>query len=303
MVCSSSPLVHAARLAALRGLCSRREASELLRRGQLIIDGRVAAVGDKVPLNAHVELEAAAAAAQHALVSVVLHKPVGYLSQSSEPLPHQSFAQDLLTWANHFSLGGQGNDDGRPPARLPKMACAGRLDEASSGLLVFTQHGAIARSIVGPDGGLDKEYLVRVRPSSSPMAPLESEEVAVALARMRELEAGEYLRASEVAWSEPGAVLRIILRQGRKRQIRRMLSKIGLPALELHRTRIGHLRLDALPVVDKGAREPKGAGTDAFDGRAAGRAAAAAAAAETIALPPGRWAFFDPRHLWGAENL
>ena len=231
-------------------------------------------------------------------MSVVLHKPVGYLSQSSEPLPHQSFAQDLLTWANHFSLGGQDNVDlrtGRPPARLPKMACAGRLDEASSGLLVFTQHGAIARSIVGPDGGLDKEYLVRVRPSSSPMAPLESEEVAVALARMRELEAGEYLRACEVAWSEPGEVLRMVLRQGRKRQIRRMLSKIGLPALELHRTRIGHLRLDALPVVDKDAREPKRAGTDAFDGRTAGRAAAA----ETIALPPGRWAFFDPRHLWG----
>jgi 23S rRNA pseudouridine2604 synthase len=251
-------------------------------------------------MTAHVELDEAAAAAQQQLLSVILHKPVGYLSQSSEPLPHQSFAQDLLQWANQAHGSTSSANHGRggpPPARLPKMACAGRLDEASSGLLIFTQNGAVARCIVSPDGGLEKEYLVRVRQSASPMAPDESDQVAQALAEMRELDAGESLRACEVGWSEPGAVLCMVLRQGRKRQIRRMLAKIGLPTLDLHRTRIGNLRLDALPVTG-GTRRGRdfgyGGPRDGGDAHEASRAGADT----SIALPPGQWAFFEPHDLW-----
>ena len=279
-----SELMHIARLAAMRGLCSRREAAELLRRGKIWVNGRQAVVGDKAAADARIHLETEAATAQSRLCSVALHKPVGYLSQSSDPLPHQRFALDLLQWANQQlpQLSTQpAANAGPPPARLPKMACAGRLDEASSGLLVFTQRGALARAIIRPDGSVEKEYRVRVRPPHAPLSVGRSSRVAQDLASMRELDAGEPIRACEVEWSEAGTVLSMVLRQGRKRQIRRMLGKLGLEALELHRIRIGNLRLDAIPAA---AGAPKGA-----------------TAAPTVALQPGKWTFFNANSLLDAK--
>ena len=115
---------------------------------------------------------------------------------------------------------------------------AGRLDIDSRGLLVFTQDGRLARLLIGENSPIDKEYHVS----------LEQPAGEDQLARLRhglELD-GRPLRPAEVSRLAPDR-LRIVLREGRKRQIRRMCELVGLDVIGLKRVRIGALRLGNLP--------------------------------------------------------
>jgi 23S rRNA pseudouridine2604 synthase len=126
------------------------------------------------------------------------------------------------------------------PAHLRGLAPAGRLDIDSTGLMVFTQDGRIARQLVGEDSRIEKEYLVRVE------GRLSREGLAL-LNFGLELD-GEPLKPAKVSWQNEDQ-LRFVLRQGRKRQIRRMCEQVGLRVTGLKRVRIGSVLLANLPVA------------------------------------------------------
>ena len=125
------------------------------------------------------------------------------------------------------------------PAHLRGLAPAGRLDIDSQGLLVLTQDGRIARQLIGDDSSLEKEYLVRVegRLSAGGLALLNH---GLALD-------GQALRPAQVQWQNEDQ-LHFILREGRKRQIRRMCEQVGLKVVGLKRVRMGRVVLGDLPV-------------------------------------------------------
>jgi 23S rRNA pseudouridine2604 synthase len=222
------------RMAAL-GLCSRREADEWIAKGWVRVDGaRVTELGTRVGPEARITIDRAAAAEQRDRVTVLLHKPIGVVSGQAEEGYKPAVA--LIAERTHWK------DDPSPiafrPAHLRGLAPAGRLDIDSTGLLVLTQDGRIARQLIGADSRMEKEYLVRVAGTLA----------ASDLARLRHgltLD-GVPLRPAQVAWINADQ-LRFVLTEGRKRQIRRMCEAVGLEVQALKRVRIGRVALGRLP--------------------------------------------------------
>jgi 23S rRNA pseudouridine2604 synthase len=219
---------------AQRGLCSRREADSYIEQGLVKVDGVIVnQLGSKVDPNAKIELAARAARQQSQLVTIILNKPVGYVS--AQPEPGYMPAITLITPANQF-----GDRNQRlKPEHLKGLAVAGRLDIDSQGLLLFTQDGRLAKRIIGADAELEKEYLVRVGGGYLDEARLNLLRHGLALD-------GKPLKPAQVEWLNREQ-LRFVLREGRKRQVRRMCELVGLRVLGLKRVRIGKLRLGNLP--------------------------------------------------------
>jgi 23S rRNA pseudouridine2604 synthase len=226
------------------GLCSRREADEWIAQGWVRVNGEPAQMGMQVAPDARIDVDARARGAQEQLVTVLLHKPIGYVSGQAED-GHQP-AVTLVQPRNHWQ--GDATRIRFTPAHLRGLAPAGRLDIDSTGLLVLTQDGRIARRLIGEDSDTPKEYLVRVafgavdRDVQSAFPPAQ-------LARLRhglELD-GRPLKPAQVDWQNPEQ-LRFVLTEGRKRQIRRMCELVGLKVLGLKRIRIGGVVLGPLPL-------------------------------------------------------
>ena len=222
-----------------RGLASRREADDWIAAGWVRIDGRIAVLGQRVPPHTAITIDAKARAVQAHSVTILLHKPVGFVS--GQPEDGYEPAVTLITAANRWN----GDSVAAPfhPGQLRGLAPAGRLDIDSTGLLVFTQDGRIAKLLIGENSPVEKEYLVRVAYKGE--GPLPGSD----LARLREgLELdGVRLKPAKVSWANEDQ-LRIVLREGKKRQIRRMCELVGLQVLGLKRVRIGSVPLGPLPV-------------------------------------------------------
>ena len=169
-----------------------------------------------------------------AMCTVCLLYTSGQAEDGHEP------ALNLVTRASRWS-----GDTARidfQPGHLRHLAPAGRLDIDSTGLLVFTQDGRIAKRLIGDETRVEKEYLVRVaytQPGRLPDAELQR------LRHGLELD-GVQLRPAAVSWQNEDQ-LRFVLREGRKRQIRRMCEQVGLQVLGLKRVRIGSVPLGQLP--------------------------------------------------------
>lgn len=210
------------------GVCSRREAEGLIERGLISIDGEVVRdTGRKILPGQTLTL------ADHggpAALSVVLHKPMGIVS--AQPEPGQTPAVRLLTKA---ALTG---DAPSIPDRDTRLAPLGRLDMDSRGLLILSDDGVLAKAIIGPESDLEKEYLVRVTGKITP-------EKIARLCHGLTMD-GRELKPAKVSVVQ-GQELRLILKEGRNRQIRRMCELVGLHVMDLVRIRIGTLRLGDLP--------------------------------------------------------
>jgi 23S rRNA pseudouridine2604 synthase len=229
----SDELIRLSKLMAARGLCSRREADSFIERGLVLVDGQVVnQLGTKVSPSVQITLARQAQKQQSSLVTIVLNKPLGYVS--AQPEPGYEPAITLLTPANQFGARTQP----LKPEHLKGLAVAGRLDIDSQGLLLFTQDGRLARQIIGEHGKLEKEYLVRVN-GDLPEDQLQ-------LLRHGLWLDGKPLKPAKVEWINREQ-LRFVLTEGRKRQIRRMCESVGLKVLGLKRVRIGKLRLGNLP--------------------------------------------------------
>ncbi|RQZ39263.1 rRNA pseudouridine synthase [Burkholderia sp. Bp9090] len=226
------------------GLCSRREADEWIEKGWVLVDGeRIDTLGTKVRPDQKIEIDERASAAQAAQVTILLHKPVGYVSGQAED--GYEPASVLITRANQWS--GDRSPLRFSPQHLHALAPAGRLDIDSTGLLVLTQNGVIAKQLIGEQSDIDKEYLVRVR-FGERLIDIDQHFPAESLAKLRhglELD-GVPLKPAMVSWQN-GEQLRFVLREGKKRQIRRMCELVGLEVIGLKRVRMGRVMLGALP--------------------------------------------------------
>ncbi|CAG2446820.1 pseudouridine synthase [Burkholderia sp. MS389] len=226
------------------GMCSRREADEWIEKGWVLVDGeRIDTLGTKVRADQKIEIDERASAAQAAQVTILLHKPVGYVSGQAED--GYEPAAVLITRANRWS--GDHSPVRFSPQHLHALAPAGRLDIDSTGLLVLTQNGVIAKQLIGEQSDIDKEYLVRVR-FGERLIDIDQHFPAESLAKLRhglELD-GVPLKPALVSWQN-GEQLRFVLREGKKRQIRRMCELVGLDVIGLKRVRMGRVMLGALP--------------------------------------------------------
>ena len=224
-------------------LCSRREADEWIERGWVRVNGQPAVMGQKVTATDRITVERAAQGQQARQVTILLHKPVGYVSGQAED--GHAPAVTLVTAQNRWA------EDRAPlrfsSAQLRGLAPAGRLDIDSVGLLVLTQDGRVARQLIGEDAQMDKEYLVRVQWGERAL-DVRAAFPPAQLARLRHglsLD-GKPLKPAVVEW-ENAEQLRFVLTEGKKRQIRRMCEQVGLKVVGLKRIRMGRVLLGRLP--------------------------------------------------------
>jgi len=234
----SEPSLHRlSKLMSQRGLCSRREADRYIEQGLVRVNGEtVNTLGVKFADDVKIELTAVAQQQQNTRLTVMLNKPVGYVSGQAEDdyIP----AVRLVRNENRSKL-----DQSKIPvndytlAKAHDLAPAGRLDIDSQGLLILTQDGRVAKLLVGENSPVEKEYLVRV-------------EGDISSDKIKQLQYGlkldgKALKRAKVSQINPEQ-LKIILTEGKKRQIRRMCEAVGLSVTGLKRVRIGELRLGKL---------------------------------------------------------
>ncbi|MEW6371777.1 MAG: pseudouridine synthase [Pseudomonadota bacterium] len=234
----TEPLRLSKRMSEL-GLCSRREADEWIARGWVRVDGKVVSeLGSKVLPSQRITVERQAAAEQSKRVTILINKPVGYVSGQAEDgyTPAVALIKPENRWAEDPS------DENFHPTQLRSLVPAGRLDIDSVGLLVLTQDGRIAKQLIGQDTSIDKEYLVRVeytRPGKLPDSDLKKLNHGLWMD-------GKPLLPAKVRWQNEDQ-LSFTLREGKKRQIRRMCEMVGLKVVGLKRVRIGRVKLGELP--------------------------------------------------------
>lgn len=228
------------------GLASRREADEWIAAGFVSVDGVVVdQLGARVRPEQQITVAPEARQQQAARVTVLLHKPLGIVSGQAED--GHAPAVTLVTAASRWQGDASPLRFGRQ--HLQHLVPAGRLDIDSTGLLVLTQDGRIAKHLIGEDSLVEKEYVVQVRSAAEPQAEnLKDSFPADQLERLRHgltLD-GVKLQPAKVSWQSERS-LRFVLREGRKRQIRRMCELVGLQVVALKRIRIGRVHLGELP--------------------------------------------------------
>jgi 23S rRNA pseudouridine2604 synthase len=199
-----------------QGACSRREADKLIEKGRVTINGRVAVLGDRVGPHDVITKDGLAVPWGNAPLYIKFHKPVG-VTTTSEP----EVTNNIIAYIGH-------------PERIFPI---GRLDKDSSGLILLTNDGEIVNRVLRVEYAHEKEYAVRVdRPFDQTFLDGMSAGVVILGQRTRPC------RLSRVAPRD----FRIILTEGRNRQIRRMCQALGYRVDTLHRIRIMHITIDGL---------------------------------------------------------
>jgi 23S rRNA pseudouridine2604 synthase len=227
--------IRLSKLMAEQSLCSRREADVFIARGWVYVDGeRVTTLGVRVDPGQTVSLDPQARDQQRHSITILLNKPVGFVS--GQPEKGYPTAISLITPGSRFR--GDRSEQRFRAGDRRQLAPAGRLDIDSSGLLVLTQDGRIARRLISPESKIEKEYLVRVEGALS--------KKEMSLLRYGLSLDGRKLKPARVSWVN-ARQLRFVLTEGRKRQIRRMCELVGLHVTALKRVRIGKVRLANLP--------------------------------------------------------
>jgi 23S rRNA pseudouridine2604 synthase len=227
-------LIRVSKLMSERGMCSRREADDYIAKGWVIVNGeKVQELGTRAPADCKIII--AQRGIEKSKATILINKPIGYVSGQAEEgykpairivLPENQYAED--TSKKVFIR-----------QHLKGLAPAGRLDIDSTGLLVLTQDGRIAKKLIGQDSSIEKEYLVRVT------GKLDDKGLAL-LNHGLSLDE-KPLKPAKVSWLNEDQ-LRFVLREGKKRQIRRMCELVGLKVVGLKRVRIGRVKLGKLPV-------------------------------------------------------
>lgn len=228
--------IRLSKLMSEQGLCSRREADDYIAKGWVRVDGEtVSELGTKILPTQKITLEKAAQAKQEGRVTILLHKPMGYVSGQAE----QGYKPAIVLIEAATRWEADKSPQRFHRSQMLNLAPAGRLDIDSTGLLVLTQDGRVAKQLVGEDSPVEKEYLVRVQ------GRIDSNGLAM-LNHGLSLD-GKKLKPAKVSWQNEDQ-LRFILAEGKKRQIRRMCEMVGLRVTALKRVRIGRVRLGNLPV-------------------------------------------------------
>ena len=229
---NAEPIRLSKQMAQLK-MCSRREADEYIEKGWVFVNGKPAVLGQKVLPQDKIELLTPARQNIQNKITVILHKPVGFVS--SQPEKNYLSALSLITADNFYAK----NNEQPPKHPLKGLAPAGRLDIDSTGLLVLTQNGVIAKKIIGEDATIDKEYLVRIAGKL--------DDNGLKLLNFGLSLDGKKLKPAIVT-RQNEQQLKFILQEGKKRQIRRMCELVGVKVIGLKRVRIGKVKLADLPL-------------------------------------------------------
>jgi len=236
------PAQRLQKVLAAAGIASRRASETLIAEGRVTVDGRPATIGQSVDAGSAVILvdgRPVAPLGPAAMVHLVLHKPTGVTSTISDPHASRTVL-DLV-----------------PTALLPdggRLYPVGRLDRDSDGLLLLTNDGAWAERVLHPRFGVEREYAIGLRESLTAeqvralAAEIALDEGTARLFNLRPASDPETRRLEELLIPPPGSLVwyRATLRQGWKRQLRRMFAAVGMPIERLVRVRIGPLRLERL---------------------------------------------------------
>lgn len=228
--------VRLSKVMAELGICSRREADVLIESGWVSVNGEiVATLGTKISPKAEITVAKEGQTWLRGKLTIMINKPVGYVSGQAEDGYEPASA--ILSEKMQVRMPG----DPPPPARkeLFSLAPAGRLDIDSWGLLILTQDGRIAKRLIGADSPFEKEYHVWVD------GEITGAKIR-ALTHGLELD-GKKLKPAKIKHIKNNE-LQFILREGKKRQIRRMCELVDLGVTGLVRTRIGPLTLGNLKV-------------------------------------------------------
>lgn len=227
--------IRLSKLMSEQGLCSRREADRFIELGWVFVDGeKISELGTKIHPSQKITLNKAAQSEQTQWVTILLNKPIGYVS--GQPEPGYEPAIVLIKPENQLASNAATKRFQR--MHLKNLVPAGRLDIDSQGLLVLTQDGRIAKQLIGDRSKIEKEYLVRVE-GSLPAAKLALLNHGLSLD-------GQALKPARVRWQNQDQ-LQFILHEGKKRQIRRMCELVNLKVIGLKRVRIGQVTLGNLP--------------------------------------------------------
>lgn len=211
------------KILARSGYGSRRACEELIISGRVKVNGLVAKLGEKAdPENDQIMVDNQTIAIKQNLVYIALYKPRGVLSTTRSP-DRRTTVSDLIDTAN-------------------RVYPVGRLDFDSEGLILLTNDGELANRITHPRYGHEKEYrvLVSKRPDENQINTWRRGVV---------LDDGYRTSPAQVFIESPhgkGAWLRVILHEGRKRQIRQIGTTLGLPVVKIIRIRIGNIHIGSL---------------------------------------------------------
>ena len=218
-----------------RGIASRREADRLIEKGLVLVNGKtVSELGARVDPDDQISLKKEGLEIQKKKLTILLNKPLGYVS--CQPEDGYREALELIQEKNRDK---KFKTEKKLPKKLIKFAVAGRLDINSKGLLVLTQDGQIAKQLIGENSSVEKEYLVRIQGEISPL-------------KLKKLTHGIKLDGQELKRAKIDQIdtdfLRFTLKEGKKRQIRRMCEEVGLKVTSIKRVRIGKVKLGSLKV-------------------------------------------------------
>jgi pseudouridine synthase len=214
------PLMRLQKFLSAAGVCSRRHGETYIQAGRVRVNGRVATVlGTQVdPGKDRIEVDGRAVTLQKRYIYIAIHKPKGYVTSCSHA--GEAVVTDLIDL----------------PARIYPV---GRLDKDSTGLLLLTNDGRIHHRLSHPSFDHEKEYEVTV-------------ERPILDAALEQLASGMMLKGNKTRPARisrlAGRRFKIVLQEGRNRQIRRMIGMVGHRVVRLKRIRVANIRLGGLPV-------------------------------------------------------
>lgn len=215
------------KLIAAAGICSRRRAEELLLQGRVRLNGRIATLGERAdPARDQISVDGRPLAPRPATLTLLLHKPVGFLSTCHDPQGRPTVL-DLLPAPLQQGLG---------------LHPVGRLDADSRGALLLSNDGDLTLRLTHPRFGHPRTYRIWVQGQPTP-ATLERWAAGVAL----DGRPCQPVRIRRIAALPDRTRLELVMREGRYRQIRRTAERLAHPVLDLQRTAIGSLQLADLP--------------------------------------------------------
>lgn len=212
------------RALARAGIASRRKAEELIAEGRVTVNGTVAIIGQPVdPSSDSIMVDGKRIGAPPKSTWIVFHKPLGVMTTKSDPEGRKTVFDYM--------------------PEIPGLTYVGRLDFLTEGLLILTNDGAAAHALTHPSAEIEREYLVTVTGDASEAPDLAMDGI--------ELEDGIAIakRARAVKLGRDRWELELVLTEGKKREVRRMCSAMGLAVERLVRTRYGPVTLGDLPVA------------------------------------------------------